>query len=186
MSLTTFNYEPTGKVELPATEIVLLATKCFRDMTEEYAERYSELSDAGKEDEEEAVELTELMQDGSCVRSALDPRYTPNTTDYPGELHPLSFRRYLLSILDSGGILPNVPDEICTIEARFKKILELGTITKARCVVPDFVKKHRERRDADQKMAKEDKDREDVLLDFLLFLAEKRERAGLFRYVGSN
>lgn len=85
-----------------------------------------------------------------------------------------------------GGILTDVPDEECTIEARFQNILRLGTIPKAYYVVPDFVRKRREHRGADKRMTQEDKDREDVLLDFLLFLAEKEQRAALFRYVGSK
>ncbi|KAE9393580.1 hypothetical protein BT96DRAFT_978885 [Gymnopus androsaceus JB14] len=140
-------------------------------MNDDHAKRYTELVDAtGPEDEipDEAVDIGEDLQAGGPMCHALDPRYTVNTTDYPG------------------GILKDVPDEECTIEARFQNILRLGTIPKAYYVVPDFVRKRREHRGADKRMTQEDKDREDVLLDFLLFLAEKEQRAALFRYVGSK
>lgn len=91
--MPAFNHEPKGRLELPATEIVLLATKCFKDMNDDHAKRYTELVDAtGPEDEipDEAVDIGEDLQAGGPMCHALDPRYTVNTTDYPGERHILS------------------------------------------------------------------------------------------------
>jgi hypothetical protein len=81
------------------------------------------------------------------------------------------------------GVLPNVPDSEYTISARLKNILAFGTVIKASFVVKDMVAKHREIREAEGKMSEEEKKEEDVLLDFMVWLAEKRERAALFKVV---
>ena len=81
------------------------------------------------------------------------------------------------------GVLPNVPDSECTISARLKNILAFGTVIKASFVVKDMVAKLREIREVEGKMSEEEKKKEDVLLDFMVWLAEKRERAALFTVV---
>ena len=85
MTPPTFNYEAIGRVELPATEIVQLAAKCYKDMTEDYCKRHEALSNAGRDDDDETFEIVENLQAGGSVGGALDPRYTTNTKDYPGE-----------------------------------------------------------------------------------------------------
>lgn len=57
----------------------------------------------------------------------------------------------------------------------------MGNIPKAFWTVPEAVKRYREARLAS--VIKEQAEDEDVLLDILVFLAEKQERARLFSIV---
>lgn len=61
---------------------------------------------------------------------------------------------------------------------RITNLLALGTIPKAEYVLTEAVKRHREGREANTDRSEIEK--EDVLLDLLVFLAGKRERAALF------
>jgi hypothetical protein len=60
-------------------------------------------------------------------------------------------------------------------------LLELSRIPKAFWVVPQAVKLWRESRGDGT-----EKEGEDAQLDFLIFLSEKRERAGLFKLVATD
>ena len=70
-------------------------------------------------------------------------------------------------------------------EARMNVLLELGRILKTFWVVPQAVKLWRESRGAGVNSA-ENQENEDVQLDFLIFLSEKRERAELFKFVTAD
>ena len=69
-------------------------------------------------------------------------------------------------------------------QARMKAILELGRIPKVHLVIPEAVKLWRESREAG--VDGTEIEREDAQLDFLIFLSEKWERAGLFEFVTAD
>ena len=60
-------------------------------------------------------------------------------------------------------------------------MLAIGSVSKAFWTIPEAVRRHREARGAS--MIKSEAEKEDVLLDLLVFLAERRERSGLFSVV---
>lgn len=59
-------------------------------------------------------------------------------------------------------------------------LLMIGAVPKAFWTVPEAVKRYREARSASVAKVHAQAEDEDALLDLLIFLAEKRERAGLF------
>lgn len=70
---------------------------------------------------------------------------------------------------------------IVSEQQRISNLLAIGRVPKAEFVIADAVQRYRETRDA--KVDKDEAEKEDVLLDLLVFLAGKRERAALFSVV---
>lgn len=66
-------------------------------------------------------------------------------------------------------------------QQRITNLLAIGRVPKAEYVIAEAVQKYRETRDV--KTDRNEVEKEDVLLDFLVFLAGKRERASLFSVV---
>lgn len=64
---------------------------------------------------------------------------------------------------------------------RVSNLFALGTIPKAEFVIAEAVQRRREARE--ESMDRSEAAKEDVLLDLLVFLASKRERAALFSVV---
>lgn len=64
---------------------------------------------------------------------------------------------------------------------RISSLFALGTIPKAELVIAEAVQGHRNAREAN--VVSSEAAKEDVLLDLLVFLASKRERAALFSVI---
>lgn len=82
-------------------------------------------------------------------------------------------------------VADNPTQRVLDERQRISNMFALGKVPKAEFVVPEAVQKHREARAASSSTDRTEGDisREDVLLDLLIFLAGKRERAALFTVV---
>lgn len=77
--------------------------------------------------------------------------------------------------------LIEMPKRLVDDKTQMTSLLALGAIPKAFWTIPKAVEFYRKARPSS--VAKEEVENEDVLLDMLIFLAEKRERAGLLSVV---
>lgn len=77
--------------------------------------------------------------------------------------------------------IADIPAQEIDERQRVSNLFALGTIPKAEFVIAEAVQRCREAREAS--MDKSESAKEDVLLDLLVFLASKRERAALFSVV---
>ncbi|KAI0312370.1 hypothetical protein OF83DRAFT_1176703 [Amylostereum chailletii] len=161
MPASTSIFTLDGQVCFPASELLAVARMCVRALHAHYATQQRANESAG--DEEAAIEAAECLQDVEHTVHAIDPE----------------FRQELLSqrleLKDTPAIQPH--DGMTEL----KTLLTISRMPKAFWVIPWAAKIRRETRPADA--SKEEVQHEDVLLDLLVFLAEKRERAGLFKTI---
>lgn len=105
----------------------------------------------------------------------------------PQDLNPAVslFLYFEIEILGStmyGVVFTEIPAQrIVSEQQRISNLLAIGRVPKAEFVIADAVQKYREMRDT--KVDKDAVEKEDALLDLLVFLAGKRERAALFSVV---
>ncbi|KAI0312372.1 hypothetical protein OF83DRAFT_1067265 [Amylostereum chailletii] len=152
-----------GQARFPASELLALASTCVRDLYWHYDIERRKHEASG--DESAESDAMESQQDASTLVKAIVPTFWAHIGEIDRYASPKDF-----------------PAEQAADEStRLKELLSVGVFPKAWFWIADAVKHHRSNRPAG--MAEVDMKKEDVLLDLLVFMAEKRERAALFELV---
>ncbi|EIM91322.1 uncharacterized protein STEHIDRAFT_152970 [Stereum hirsutum FP-91666 SS1] len=147
-----------GQVRLPSSALLSVACTCVRSLHSHYETRRRDFEAANNEDGD--VDAVESLGDVEHTVREIDPAYWQE----------------LLSTRFKSSEIP--AQRVVSEQQRISNLLAIGRVPKAEFVIAEAVQRHRETRDG--KVDKDAVEKEDVLLDFLVFLAGKRERAALF------
>lgn len=161
MTTSTPYFTLDGQVRLPSSALLSVACICIRSLHSHYETRRRSCEAANDEDGE--VNTTESLGDVEHTVRAIDP----------------PFWQELLSRRLKPNDIPAQPE--IDERQRVSNLFALGTIPKAEFVIAEAVQRRREARE--ESMDRSEAAKEDVLLDLLIFLASKRERAALFSVV---
>ena len=149
------------RVDIPGFALLELASDAVDALNRKIIAKENEKIAAGEQDA--AHELYEQRVDLSVTQSCIDP--------YRWAMDKAEHGRQIQSHEES-------PD----MQARLAQLLDLGSIPKSAVVMPQAIALRRETR----QLSKDDAEAEDVLLDFLQFLASHRRSKDFFRVVSDK